>query len=95
VKSYAVEQVARAAGVRKSQVKKYVKGGVRGTHPLVADESGRITLFALELFASQHFGNARKVARKAIAGLVNGGKADLAGASAESSGLELANAGAE
>jgi hypothetical protein len=69
LKTYTMKQIAKAGDVRTSLIKKYVREGVRGVGVLAADQSGRVSVAALEYFASVHQGTAKQIARRAIENL--------------------------
>ncbi|MFH1312079.1 MAG: hypothetical protein ABIJ00_02525 [Candidatus Eisenbacteria bacterium] len=62
---FTLSEVARAAGVRTSLIRKYVLRGVRGTGLLPTDKDGNVSIGRLRFFARLHRGRARDVATKA------------------------------
>jgi len=70
---YTATQIAKAAGVRKSLILKYIREGVRGTGCLVCKEyrNGEPIIFRsnLEKFANQHNGRAGTIALLALENL--------------------------
>ena len=66
---FTLKEVAKAAGVRTSLIKKYVEEGVRGSGRLMVNDEGKVDLYALKHFASQHTGRARDIALRALSRL--------------------------
>ncbi len=63
---FTLKEVAKAAGVRVSLLRKYAEEGVRGSGRLIVNEEGKVDLYALKYFASQHSGRARDIALRAL-----------------------------
>ena len=71
---YTASEIAKAAGVRKSQIIKYIEQGVRFTSPLISQEKNKkgeylVSRAALEAFAARHSGVAGDIALRALRNL--------------------------
>jgi len=71
---YTAGEIAKAAGVRKSQIIKYIEQGVRFTSPLISRGKNKkgeylVSRLALEMFAARHSGVAGDIALRALKNL--------------------------